>query len=120
MMISVLMLLGLSVGAVVINVLIIVSFILYSKKFQWLASHNSIVEIKRDSQNVWALLYKGGKQDEGLMLMSCVVTQHFVMLNFHSSRFWKKKAITIMADSVDAELFRKLRVYCREANSFQR
>lgn len=96
------------------------SLIYYCQKYQWLGRHNAIVKVERDSDNQWALFEQNDVQQSHLALISSVVTQQCVMLNFASSTVWKKKTVTIMSDSVDAERFRQLRIYCRDAKTFQK
>lgn len=96
------------------------SLIYYCHKYQWVGSYNAIVKIERDSNEQWILCNQNGVQQSNLVLMSSVVTQQCVMLNFASPTIWKKNTITIMSDSVDAERLRQLRVYCRDAKTFQK
>jgi hypothetical protein len=51
-------------------------------------------------------------------LTSCFVAPKLVLLHFSGERFWKRKTITVCSGSVDVELFRQLRVYCRDPKTF--
>jgi len=96
------------------------SFIYYCRQYQWLNGQSAVISIARDKDEQWRLFHRNGVQQTQLVMSSCVVTQYFVMLNFQTESTGKKSAITIMADSVDPELFRQLRVYCRAPKTFQK
>jgi hypothetical protein len=118
MFVTLVSLLGASIWTLVISLMMVTSFIYSCHKYQWFDNHNAIINIERNLDNQWTLFDLNGVQQSNLELISSVVTQQCVMLNFASSTSWKKKTVTIMSDSVDAECFRQLRVYCREAKTF--
>ena len=80
---------------------------------------NAISKIERDADNNWYCHYRNGKVLESLRLTNSVVTPIFVILYFKGNSIWQRSTI-IMADAVDAELFRQLRVNCRDPKTFQK
>ena len=80
---------------------------------------NAMSTIERDADSNWQCHYRNGNTLEKLRLTNSVVTPIFVILYFKGNTIWQRSTI-IMADAVDAELFRQLRVYCRDPKTFQK
>lgn len=81
---------------------------------------NAISKIERDADNNnWHCHYRNENVQESLRLTSSVVTPIFVILYFKDNTIWQRSTI-VMADAVDAELFRQLRVFCRDPKAFQK
>ena len=99
-------------------ILISTSFIYYCQSYQWLKSNRSIVKVGRDTRGRWTLFYADNTLQQKLNLTHCVVTSKGVMLYFSGTVFWNAPSITILADAIDAELFRQLRVYLRAPKTF--
>lgn len=93
---------------------IAISFIYFYKQSQ------QLIKIERDAGDGWHGHYRDGSSRSLLGLSSSVVIPQLVILYFSGRRFWQRSyAITILADAVDAELFRQLRLYCRDPKTFQ-
>jgi len=120
MLVTLLSLLGASIWSILASVMMVTSFLYYCRQYQWLKSNSAITSVDRNNDGKWTLRHKLGVHSDDLILTNCFVTQKLVILNFKSWVFWSSKSITIMSDSVDAEYFRQLRVYCRQANTFQK
>jgi len=118
-LITLLSLLGLTIWAVIFCLFMMLSFIHYCRQYQWLKCQSSVINIARDTDENWTLCHHSGAQETQLSLKSCVVTQQFIILNFQSTSAWKTRSLTIMGDSVDSDLFRQLRIYCRMPKTFQ-
>lgn len=80
---------------------------------------NSVSKLERDVDNNWCCYYKNGNVLENLRLTSCVVTPIFIILYFNGHAIRQHSNI-IIADAVDAKLFRQLRVFCRDPKTFQK
>lgn len=100
--------------------IIVVSCITYCQQHQWITSHRSIIKIERKVTHQWVLFYANDIRQQNLDLKHCIVTPQVVILYFSGSSFWRVKSVVIVADAVDAELFRQLRTYCRNPKVFQR
>jgi len=99
--------------------LIIISFIFYCRQYQWWRNNKAITQVSRDSHQQWLLYSQSTLRYSQLDLCSCVVTIYGVILYFKGQRFWQRYSLLIMADSVDDEAFRQLRVYCRSPKTFK-
>ena len=119
MLAVVLCVLGLSVWAITISLMVIVSFIHYCRLYQWSNSERNIINLDRNKGNKWTMFHYNGEQLSELVLTDSVVTQYFILLNFRVPARWRRSAVIIMNDAVDEEQFRQLRVYCREPKTFQ-
>ena len=99
-----------TLSAIIIScVIITLSFLYYCQQHQWLRGSKAIVSIGRDEHDKWSLHYQSGIQIKLLRLKSSVVISQCVMLNFQDENGNNRPSITIMADSVDEETFRRLR-----------
>ncbi len=99
-------------------ILLSASFIYYCCCYQWLKYHRAINEIGRDMKGRWNLFYSDKSSQEKRVLKHCVVTSKLIILYFSGSSYWNTKSVFILEGAVDAELFRQLRVYCRDPNIF--
>ncbi len=98
---------------------LIVNFIFYAQKFQWLKAKKSLVNVEYNDHIGWLLTYSDESQKTGLSLKGSFVTPQLVILYFNRRHFWQSDVATIVDDAVDAELFRQLRVYLRSPKTFQ-
>ena len=105
--------------SIVACVLIGLSLRHYCQRHQWLQSTQSTVKIERMASGQWSLRYRDNRQSLGLTLVKSFVSPQIVILYFKGSKWWAHSSVTIVADAVDAELFRQLRVYCRDPKTFQ-
>jgi len=98
---------------VIVLCLLLVSFIYYSRRYQWLKSDKAIIQLLRDAEEQWYVVQKNGVTSPIYTLKTSFVMPAIVILNFE-----RGKSITLCADSVHPDLLRQLRVYCRNPNSF--
>lgn len=101
------------------TMIIVTSFIFYCQRYHCLKSGRVITRIERDNKGAWQLFYSGDTIEQELYLKHCMVTPKLVILNFLGTRPWNGKSVTIVADAVDAESFRQLRVHLRNPKTFQ-
>ncbi|MBE0439254.1 MAG: hypothetical protein IBX57_05670 [Gammaproteobacteria bacterium] len=120
MLISVLSVVHHLIAMFAIVVLVGCSFIYYLRRYYFLTDAISPSKLSRDSDTNWVISYSSNTISEPLMLASSYVSQYCVILYFKGAGFWSEKAVVIMSDAVDGELFRQLRVYCRDPNTFQK
>jgi hypothetical protein len=80
----------------------------------------NVRKLIRSGDETWTIYFGDGRCAKDLVLQQCVVIPQLVILYFRTTQFWKPQSVYITADQVDSELFRQLRVYCREPNTFQR
>jgi len=96
------------------------SFRFYYQQFYLQTGRHKLVKLARNSENLWYLFYGDQRQDGALYLTRCLVMPELVILYFKRQRCWQCQAVWITADSVDSELFRQLRVYCRDPKTARR
>ncbi|MDT8371952.1 MAG: protein YgfX [Gammaproteobacteria bacterium] len=120
MLVSVLSVVHHSIAMIAIVVLMGCSFIYYLRRYYFLTDATSLSKLSRDSDNNWFITYSTNSVSEPLMLASSYVSQYCVILYFKGAGFWSEKVAFIMSDAVDSELFRQLRVYCRDPKTFQK
>ncbi|NOQ81430.1 MAG: hypothetical protein GQ548_02730 [Methylophaga sp.] len=109
-----------SVWIVLVVSLILLSFVYYCQKYQWLNSSRAIIRLDRDSDERWHLFYSNNSQRTKLILTNSVVTPYLAILTFQDVKAWKATTVTILNDAVEASMFRQLRVYCRDPKTFQK
>lgn len=113
-MLATLMSLLADIGPSLIAIVIIsASFIFYCQRYQWIKHGRSIIKVVCDDKNDWQIYYSDGNVNQKLALKHGVVTAQLIILRFSAISFWHSKSVTIMADAVDADLFRALRVHLR-------
>lgn len=101
-------------------ILCIVSLWFYYSHYTLQTSRYKLVQAERDNTGLWHLAYADGEQHLSLELKRCIVISPLVILYFEGQQFWQRPAsVWITADSADDELFRQLRVYCRDPKTFQ-
>lgn len=100
------------------GIILLASFIYYCRRHQWINNHRAIIKVERDAKQQWKLFYSDKLSQEKLVLKHCVVTSTLVILYFLGASRWKATSVTILADAVDVEQFRQLRVYCRDPKVF--
>jgi len=119
LLVTLLSLLGMSWWSLFAIMTLIASFVYYTQQHQWLKAKKSLVSVEYSDDKGWALNYSDESQKSGLSLASSFVTPQLVMLYFKGSYFWQRRSVTLLADAVDAQLFRQLRVYLRSPKTFQ-
>lgn len=114
MLVTLLSLMAISWWSLLIIVTTLLSYTYFYKKTQLL------INIERDADDNWSCHYQNGFAREKLRLTSSIVNPIFVMLNFKGNGIWRRPSVIIMADAVDIELFRQLRVFCRDPKTFHK
>ena len=115
MMVTLMSLLGICYQLLIVLCLLLVSFIYYCRKYQWLQSDKSIIRIERDANQQWYLIQKNELKSSAYLLTSSFVISSLVILHFEGHQ-----SVTIFADAVEPDLLRQLRVYCRRPSTFSR
>lgn len=118
MMLTLLSLLELSVVTPLTMIILLASFIYYCRQHQWLESDAALIGLERDAKQQWYLESKNGNRTQALQLRSCFATPSLLILNFKGDSIWTYKTVTLFVDALEAEKFRKLRVYCRHPKTF--
>jgi len=95
------------------------SFLYYCWQQQWLGRDNRMTTLERDADNNWTIHSHHGDTVATLKLKNCVESSFLIILVFRSTLSWRTYSLTVMADAVDAELYRKLRLFCRDPKTFQ-
>lgn len=119
MLVMILSVLGISFWALFALVALVFSLMCYCRQYQWLHSQHSIIKLERDAGGLWNIVYSGNKEKQKLVLNNSVVMPQLVMMYFKAPTLWQRSAVTIMADAVDANSFRQLRIYLRAPKTFQ-
>lgn len=114
MLISTTTLLLSSWWAVVAVTIVVVSFIYCTHHY---IRHRAI-KLERNERGLWQCVFQTKPTCSKLRLISSVVTNQFVLLNFKTPKA-KSINVIIMADAVDTELLRQLRLHCRNTKTFQ-
>lgn len=83
------------------------------RKSALLLAHSSVTGLQFDESGVCRFQSRDGDWQEATLLPSSSVFSWLVVLNFNVTPFWKGRRAVILADSTDAESFRKLRVMLR-------
>jgi len=91
-------------------IMIIISgyYICYLKCF--LHTGNSIIKCDLQNDGIWILTNKVGKQYQMHLCNNSVVWRELIILNFRSITNRKKRSIMLCRDSLDRQIWRKLRV----------
>ena len=106
---------------VTLFILCIASLWFYYHQHALQTSSYKLVKAERDDTGLWHLSYGNGELHLSLTLKRCIVISELVILYFEGQRFWHSpSSVWITADSADDELFRQLRVYCRDPKTFQK
>ena len=119
MLATLLSLLSMTWWSLLAIILLSVSFIYHARQSLWLKSKKSVAAVERNAEQKWTICYQDNSKKSDLTLSCSYVTPKLVMLYFNGSCFWQSDTVTMMADAVDAELFRQLRVYLRAPKTFQ-
>jgi len=91
----------------------------YHQQYYQQTGRHKLVKIERDNLGLWHLFYGDQGEYTALSLSRCLVMPELVILYFDGQRYRQKRAVWITADTVDSELFRQLRVYCRDPKTAQ-
>jgi hypothetical protein len=100
--------------------LVLFSFLFYYRAHYLIMGRCNVRKLIRSGDETWTIYFGDGRCAKDLVLQQCVVIPQLVILYFRTTQFWKPQSVYITADQVDSELFRQLRVYCREPETFQR
>ena len=98
---------------------LLLSFIYYCRQYYWLKNPRALANVECNITAKWKLTYFDGSSQKDLVLRSCLVTPQWVILRFVGSSYWRGGSVIIKADTVDVELFRRLRVYLKDPKTFQ-
>ena len=108
-----------SVYQLVIVLFCLLSFCYYAYCFFDIGSRCFTQRVQRDELGLLTIVKGDGNAEKALRLKSTVVGQYFTILYFQRSHSLLETAVFICADAVDHELYRQLRVYCRDPMTFQ-
>ena len=97
---------------------LVLSFVCISRRHQWLRSSPVNTQISRDESGLWQLDAANGNKPSALTIDASFVTANVVIIYMKNDSHWRRLSITILADAVDKELFRQLRVYLRDPKVF--
>jgi uncharacterized membrane protein YhaH (DUF805 family) len=78
----------------------------------------AISTLERAIDGGWLIYYGDAHKSDPIELKGSYVSALVVVLYFKRVRFWPYKSVVVMFDAVDQELFRELRVYCRDPKTF--
>lgn len=99
--------------------LVLLSFAYYFLRYINTGSGNFICRLDRDADDNWHLHFSDGSRRGPVNLTHCVVTTLATILYFKADNDLRQHKVFISNDAVDEELFRQLRVYCRDVKTFQ-
>lgn len=102
-----------SIYLIATSLLLAWSYIHSLRKSALLFAHNSVTGLQFDESGACRFQSHNGDWQEAALLPSSSVFPWLVVLNFSVTHFWKGCHAVILADSTDAESFRKLRVLLR-------
>lgn len=105
---------------VLIMLVVAVSAYYYGYCYYLRQSSLAIKAIERTIEDGWAIHYGDDHKSEVLQLTGSYVSALVVILHFRRTSFFPSKSVVVMFDAVDQELFRQLRVYCRDPKTFQK
>jgi hypothetical protein len=97
-----------------IFIFMVLNFIYFDRQTQ------AFIKLERDVDDVWSCYYQNNKSYQGLKLTSSIVVSSLVILYFKGHHYWQRYRVIIVRDSVDAKLFRQLRMHCRDSKTFQK
>jgi hypothetical protein len=100
--------------------LVLFSFSFYYRTHYLEMGRHKVAKLIRLGDERWIVHYGNGRIAERRVLQKSVVIPQIVILYFKATPFWKTHTVCVTADQVDPELFRQLRVYCRDPKTFQR
>lgn len=107
-------------------ILLCVSLWYQLKRYQWLGGMSAVVEINyqmadHNTDAVWALEYADGQLLRPYQLLSSVVLADMVIIRFRKrfpTRWWARyETVLILANCVEQNAFRQLRVMLRSATT---
>jgi len=98
------------------SALLLASAVFYVRRDALLLSAQSIVAVALDEGKIGLLTQRDGRQIEGVLLGSSFVAPYLTVLNFQSEGNFFACNVVILPDSLDAEIFRQLRVWLRWKN----
>lgn len=86
------------------------SLIYYTRRHALLRSNKSIVEVEMKTDCTCAVRSLAGEWQPGSLLATTFITRYMVILNLAKRDTKGHLAVAILADAIDAERFRELRV----------
>ena len=98
--------------------LLVLSFIYYYQSHYKRTGRSAVSQLIL-SEGWWSVDFGDGHRIEELNLRQSFVLPPLVILYFKASSSWRTTSIYLLADQVDAEVHRQLRVYCRDAKTYQ-
>lgn len=90
-----------------------VSFYLSLRGQALLSSPRAIVQVSWDGQGVWRLRQRNGIEWIGKLLPGYFSGPHLVLLNFILRPWWRQANVVFLADNIEPETLRRLRVRLR-------
>ncbi|EDZ67956.1 protein YgfX [Nitrosococcus oceani] len=99
--------------SILLSSAVIASFYLSLRGQALLLSSKAVVQIFWDSDNVWYLRRRNGREYIGKLLPGCFVGSRLVVLNFVLGAWWQRTSVVLLSDNVDPESLRRLRVRLR-------
>lgn len=94
------------------------SLLFQLKQHGWLKGRRAVREIVHDEQGLWTIYFSAKDSIAELELKSSFVTPFLTLIRLGDSRFWRTTTVVVVADAVDAEQYRKLRVLLRDPKTF--
>lgn len=92
---------------------IIISFYLSLRNQALLLSSRAIVQISWDGQGVWRLRQRNGMEWVGKLLPGYFSGSQLVLLSFMLQPWWRRANVVFLADNIEPETLRRLRVRLR-------
>lgn len=92
---------------------IAVSFYLSLRGQALLSSSGAIVQVSWDGQGVWRLRQRNGIEWVGKLLPGYFSGPQLVLLNFMLQPWWRRANVVFLADNIEPETLRRLRVRLR-------
>ena len=99
-------------------VILILSFIHYYQSHYKRTGRNAVSQLML-SEGWWSVDFGDGHRIEDLSLRQSFVQPPLVILYFKAPSGWGTTSVYLLADQVDAEILRQLRVYCRAPKTYQ-
>ena len=105
---------------VIILISMAMSLIFHMRKYGWLLGGSTVKMISCDEYSFWTVNYSDEDLMPELQLKSSFVTPLLTLIRLNGEGFLLNTTIVIIADAVDTEQFRQLRVMLRDPKTFQK
>ncbi|UJP05205.1 MAG: hypothetical protein LZF61_10290 [Nitrosomonas sp.] len=96
---------------VAITVLLILSLIHYLRQDALLTSSAAVAAVTLTANMTCVITTRAGAVINGNLLASTVVTPYLTVIFYRPEGKWLSRSIVILSDSLDVEVFRKLRIW---------